>query len=172
MRKICHQLRLSPTVSSMRIFLILFTTVICMPSVAVARSSITVEYNYHRVWTTSIRLFRIDLGCPIKEKDRENGYFIFEYKDGGRTFSGSVELIKIRSNKGVGEVRVIVQIAQLPQYIERMMLNRLTRKLSADFGEPLAKGNDSDDNPSNEKKADGQKSEETSAESGQKESNK
>ncbi len=104
--------------------------------VATASARTTNDYAYPRdkVWNTSLRLVRIDLGCPLGDRDADVGYFTFEYVDGARRYPGSVELVPARVEGREG-VRVIVQIPAMPSYVERMILDKLQRKLLEDFGE-------------------------------------
>jgi hypothetical protein len=90
-----------------------------------------------RVWTAAVRLVRVDLECPIGEKDRDDGYFFFEYSDRGKTFPGSVELVSLQDSGG-DHVRVVVQVPAMPAYVEAMILDRLGRKLEQEFGPPKA----------------------------------
>lgn len=88
-----------------------------------------------RVWTAAIRLLRVDLECPISEKEREDGYFFFEYSDRSKTYPGSVELVSLQDN-GTDKVRVIVTVPAMPAYVEAMILEKLGRKLEQEFGPP------------------------------------
>lgn len=82
-----------------------------------------------------MRLVRVDLECPINEKDRDDGYFFFEYSDRGKSYPGSVELVSLQEN-GTDHVRVIIQVPAMPAYVEAMILDRLGRKLEQEFGPP------------------------------------
>jgi hypothetical protein len=105
------------------------------PRPAYAKREMTFNYPYERVWTAAVRLLRVDFGCAITEKDKEDGYFMFEYPDRGKTFPGSVELVASK-NEDVDTVRVVLQIPAMPTYVEGMMLERLSRKLEQEFGAP------------------------------------
>ena len=104
-------------------------------SAAHARRESTYAYPYSRVWTAALRMLRVDFASPITEKDRESGYFLFEYPDAGKTHPGSVEIVRI-VERGVESARVVIQVPGLPSYFELMLLDRLTRKLSQDYGLP------------------------------------
>jgi hypothetical protein len=104
-------------------------------SAAQARRESTYAYPYSRVWTAALRMLRVDFASPITEKDRESGYFLFEYPDSGKTYPGSVEIVRI-VDRGVESARVVIQVPGLPSYFELMLLDRLTRKLSQDYGLP------------------------------------
>lgn len=104
---------------------------------AQARRKASYTYRKSHVWTTAVRFFRVDMGCPITEKDRDDGYFLFEYPDGKQQHPGSVEILEVTEDD-VPMVRIVVQIAAMPSYIEQMMLDKLERKLRKEHGEPPA----------------------------------
>ena len=76
-------------------------------------------------------MLRVDFESPITEKDKDSGYFLFEFTDAGKQHPGSVEVIRVLEN-GVESVRVVVQVPALPIYVEHMLLDQLTRKLGLD----------------------------------------
>ncbi|MET0386255.1 MAG: hypothetical protein ABW321_09875 [Polyangiales bacterium] len=100
-----------------------------------ARREVTLDYPYSRVWTAAVRLMRVDYEATITEKDKDDGYFLFEYPDRGKSYAGSMELVAV--TRGEHEsVRVVLTIQQLPSYVETMIVDRLTRKLDQEFGPP------------------------------------
>ena len=105
------------------------------PHVAEARVSSEFPYPRDRVWNAAIRLMRVDFGCTLNDRDEESGFFMFEYPEGTRKHAGSLELVPTRV-EGRDGVRVVVQIPNMPSYVERMISDRLGRKLVEDFGEP------------------------------------
>lgn len=110
--------------------------VFAAPRLARARVQGDYTYPFAQVWQAAVRLVRVDLQCPITDRDESIGYFLFEYADGARRHPGSVELVRTAGEGGQEQVRVIVQVPAMPSWVERMILDRLTRKLHADFGEP------------------------------------
>jgi hypothetical protein len=52
-------------------------------------------------------------------------------------YPGSVELVCI-ADQGGGQIRVVIQIPAMPSYIERMLLDKLEKKLVDEFGQPAA----------------------------------
>ncbi|HEX7476457.1 MAG TPA: hypothetical protein VF331_01495 [Polyangiales bacterium] len=106
-----------------------------VPAVAHARREVTFSYPFSRVWPSVVRLMRVDFECQITEKDKEDGYFFFDYPDHGKTFPGSVELVTSKSD-GVETVRVVIQVPAMPSYVEALMLDKLGRKLLEEFGPP------------------------------------
>ncbi len=100
-----------------------------------ARSVHDEPYTFETTWNAAVRMVRVDLGCPILERDQDVGYFTFTYRDGPRTVPGSIEIVRTEVDGRTG-ARVIVQIPEMPTYVESMMLTRLGRKLRTEFGEP------------------------------------
>lgn len=116
--------------------LLLALSFCCVPLSADARAKAEVNYPFASVWTTLVRLVRVDLGCAITEKDKDEGYMLFDYTDAGRTVPGTVELV--RSKRGPQEViSLVVQIPAMPTYVERMVIDRLERKLRDELGAPV-----------------------------------
>lgn len=104
------------------------------PGLARARVQGDYTYAWSQVWQAAVRLVRIDLQCAITDRDEEIGYVMFVYRESGRDHAGSVELVRAQAASGE-RVRVVVQVASMPSWVERMILDRLTRKLRDDFGE-------------------------------------
>lgn len=109
--------------------------VVATPSVAEARFSGEVGYSYAETWQAAVRLVRVDLGCTITDRDEEMGYVLFEYRNAGRSYPGSLEVVRSTDERGTERIRVTVQVSAMPSYVERMIFDRLTRKLREDFGE-------------------------------------
>jgi hypothetical protein len=91
-------------------------------------------YALDTTWNAAVRMVRVDFGFTIDERDRDLGYFTFQYREGRRTVPGSVEVLRSEVDGRQG-TRVIVQIPSMPAYVESMMLQRLARKLRSEFGE-------------------------------------
>lgn len=108
---------------------------VCLPSLVQARKDTEVRYRFDQVWGATVRLVRVDYRFPIRDRDEEVGYLLFEYKDGNRSYPGSFELIQTRVH-GEDRVRIQLTIPAMPGYIERMMLDKLEKKLEDDYGEP------------------------------------
>ena len=106
-----------------------------LPSTGQAKKTEDFRHTYDQVWGAAIRLIRVDQGYPIKDRDQTVGYFLFDYKDDGRMYPGSVELVRI-ADQGGGPIRVVIQIPAMPSYIERMLLDKLEKKLVDEYGEP------------------------------------
>ncbi|MBK8169050.1 MAG: hypothetical protein IPK60_01745 [Sandaracinaceae bacterium] len=112
-----------------------FLTTMSWSMLAFARTTSDFAYPVDKVWNASVRLVRVDLGCALGDRDTDAGYFMFEYADGAHRYPGSLEIVRARV-EGRDGVRVVVQIPAMPSYVERMILDRLGRKLIDEFGEP------------------------------------
>jgi hypothetical protein len=103
--------------------------------VASARSEKTLAYTREAVWPAAVRFIRVDEGLKIVEKDPDAGYVLFELKDEGKTFRGSLEVMTVIVD-GRTLVRFVVQVEDRPTWIEIAMLTRLERKLRSELGSP------------------------------------
>ena len=113
------------------------TLLFLVPSGAGARRSDAHAYRFQQVWSSAIRLLRVDYGFPVRDRDPEIGYLLFDYTDRGRSHPGSLELVAFEAPNGQPQVRVTLSIPAMPAYVERMVLDKLERKLRTDHGEPL-----------------------------------
>jgi hypothetical protein len=113
------------------------TVALLAPTRSQAKKTEDFRHSFDQVWGAAIRMIRVDQGYPIKDRDPEVGYFLFDYRDDGRNYPGSVELVRIE-DQGGGSIRVVVQIPAMPSYIERMLLDKLQKKLIDEYGEPVA----------------------------------
>jgi hypothetical protein len=114
---------------------LLVLAALLLPSTSQAKKTEDFRHTYEQVWGAAIRLIRVDQGYPIKDRDQSVGYFLFDYEDDGRMYPGSVELVRI-ADQGGGPIRVVIQIPAMPSYIERMLLDKLEKKLVHEYGEP------------------------------------
>ncbi|MFW6066752.1 MAG: hypothetical protein ACOC97_00320 [Myxococcota bacterium] len=105
------------------------------PPSAHARMDTELRYRFAQAWGAAVRLVRVDYGFPIRDRDEEVGYLLFDYRDGDRSYPASFELVKVRAH-GEERVKVALTIPDMPSYIERMILDKLERKLEKDYGEP------------------------------------
>jgi hypothetical protein len=121
-----------------RLRLCAFSLLFALSSLALgarARRQEVYPYRFELVWSSAVRMVRVDFGFEITEQDKDNGYLLFRYADGGRTHPGSFEIVPAQLEGREG-VQVVAQIPAMPAYVEQMMLTRLGRKLSQDHGEP------------------------------------
>ena len=119
----------------MRLCAVVVALASLVPASAGAKKTEDFRHTFEQVWGAAIRLIRVDQGYPIKDRDESVGYFLFDYQDDGRAYPGSVELIRI-AGQGDGQIRVVMQIPAMPSYIERMLLDKLQKKLVHEYGEP------------------------------------
>jgi hypothetical protein len=116
-------------------FWLAFAVVFALSSTAYARTSADYVYTYDQLWRASVRLIAVDFRFSITERYPEIGFLLFEYREGSRTFPGSVELVRT-GTEGAEGVRVVVTIEAMPSYVERVVLDRLGRKLYEEYGTP------------------------------------
>ena len=106
-----------------------------LTGIAEARSEKTLAYPRDQAWPAAVRFIRVDEHLKVIEKDADAGYVLFEMKDDGKTFRGSLEVIDaVKDGRHV--VRFVVTLEDRPSYLEIDMLNRLVRKLHDELGEP------------------------------------
>ena len=100
-----------------------------------ARRSDEYRYRYDQLWSSTVRLIRVDYGFTLQDKDKDNGFLLFNYQNKGKVTPGNVELIA-SGNEDDPTVRVTLSVPQMPSYIERMMLDKLKLKLKTEYGSP------------------------------------
>jgi hypothetical protein len=104
-------------------------------SLAWARSEKTLAYQRDDAWPAAVRFLRVDERLKITEKDADAGYVLFELKEEGKTYRGSLEVMTVTVD-GRTQVKFVMQIEDRPSWLEIAMLQRLERKLRAELGEP------------------------------------
>ena len=118
----------------MRLVLALLLTT-SLASGAWARAEKTLAYQRDDAWPAAVRFLRVDEKLKITEKDGEAGYVLFELKEEGKTFRGSLEVMAVVID-GRTVVKFIAQIEDRPSWTEVAMLQRLERKLRSELGAP------------------------------------
>jgi hypothetical protein len=112
-----------------------FVLLLSSSSIAFARAEKTLAYQRDAAWPAAVRFIRVDEKLRIIEKDADAGYVLFELKEEGKTFRGSLEVMTVVvDNRTV--VRFVMQIEDRPTWVEVAMLTRLERKLRAELGSP------------------------------------
>lgn len=106
-----------------------------LSTTALARSEKTVAYTRDAVWPAAVRFLVVDEHVKVTDKDPDAGYVLFEIKEEGHTFRGSLEVMTVVRDKRTS-VRFVLQIEDRPDWMEVSMLNRLERKLRAELGSP------------------------------------
>jgi len=102
---------------------------------ALARSEKTLAYTRDAVWPAAVRFLVVDERVKVTDKDPDAGYVLFEVRDEGKTFRGSLEVMTVVRDKRTS-VRFVLQIEDRPDWMEVGMLQRLERKLRAELGTP------------------------------------
>src|SRR5512143_1548716 len=102
---------------------------------ASARSEKTLAYPRDQVWPTAVRFLVVDEHVKVTEKDAEAGYVLFDLRDDGKTFRGSLEVMTVVRD-GRTLVRFVLQLEDRPSWLEIAMLARLETKLRAELGSP------------------------------------
>ncbi len=112
-------------------------TVCSLASPSLARHEAEHFYRYEQVWGSAVRLIRVDMGFPIREKDKDIGFMVFDYVDSdGSKSPGSVEVLQPREGRREG-IRVVIKTPKQPGYTEIRILDKLKRKLYEEHGEPV-----------------------------------
>jgi hypothetical protein len=96
-------------------------------------------YSKTQTYSGALRYLRVDLGYEITEKDADAAYVLFRFVPSGKRdpTNGSVEIVEAGE-----DVKVLVQLAQLPAYYETVLRDGLMRKLHDEYGEPVSKAKD------------------------------
>lgn len=113
----------------------LLAAVLGAASPALARSEKTLAYSREQAWSPSVRFLAVDERLKLVEKDADAGYVLFELRDDGKLFRGSLEVTTVVID-GRSQVRFILKIEDRPSWLEIAMLQRLERKLRAELGSP------------------------------------
>ena len=91
-------------------------------------------YTLGQTFGAALRMLRVDLGLEVLEKDPDASYLLFRYRlveDPKRIVDGAIELVDLTNR-----VKIIIKIPQLPESHERLLRDRLVKKLRDDYGEP------------------------------------
>ncbi|MCX7808974.1 MAG: hypothetical protein N2515_10220 [Deltaproteobacteria bacterium] len=111
--------------------------VLAFPQKSKGRFSGEVPYRFEVVWPTAIRLLRVDLSCTFSDRDMEGGFIFFECPGPPRFFRGSLEIASLQNRSG--RVRITIQTPSLPSFFERLLFERLLRKLRDEQGDKESK---------------------------------
>jgi hypothetical protein len=115
--------------------LVLAILLAALPTTAWARAEKTLAYQRDAAWPAAVRFIRVDEGLKIIEKDGDAGYVLFELKEEGKTFRGSLEVMTVVVD-GRTLVKFVMQVDERPSWVEVAMLTRLERKLRSELGSP------------------------------------
>ncbi len=103
---------------------------------AAAKTERSASYSFEQVWPTAVRHLRVDEGFTIVEKDPDVGYVVFEVKEEGKAFSGTLEVVRQKDQAGRAAVRLVLRIGDRPAYMEAGVLDRMLDKLRKEYGDP------------------------------------
>lgn len=101
-----------------------------------AHGRISAESHYTKAqnYSAALRFLRVDKGFEVVERDPDAAYLIFRYPTPERreqSATGTIEVIEVDDG-----VTIIVNLAQMPQYHERVLSDQLQRKLRDEYGPP------------------------------------
>ena len=121
-----------------RITALLLAGVLLLPATATAKTKKDLTYSFKAVWTTAIRMLRADRGYKITDKDRDSGYILFVFPGSGsvKECRASLEIVDTVDENRFKVVRLQLEIAHQPSYIELDLLDRLESKLREERGGP------------------------------------
>ena len=102
---------------------------------AAARAEKTLAYPRAEVWPAAVRFLVVDERVKITDKDADAGYVLFELRDEGKPFRGSLEVMTVVRD-GRTLVRFVLRIEDRPSWLEIAMLARLETKLRVELGSP------------------------------------
>jgi hypothetical protein len=106
-------------------------------------------YTKTQTYSAALRYLRVDLGYEVIEKDAKAAYLIFRYAPPGRrkTTNGSIEIIDTRD-----QVKILVQLPEMPRYHETVLRDGLVSKLRREYGEPPRSRRDRPDKKAGKKR--------------------
>lgn len=110
--------------------------VLAAAGAAEAKTERSASYSFEVVWPTAVRHLRVDEGFTIVEKDPDVGYVVFEVKEEGKAFSGTLEVVRQKDQAGRPAVRLVLRIGDRPAYMEAGVLDRMLAKLRKEHGDP------------------------------------
>ena len=102
---------------------------------AAASTERSTRYTFDQVWPTAVRHLAVDEGCKIVDRDADTGYVVFELSDRGKTYRGALEVVKTREDDRPA-VKLVLQLADRPSWMEGAILDRLLAKLYKEHGDP------------------------------------
>ena len=110
------------------------TLALLWSALGVARAEATSPYTLAQTYGAALRMLRVDLGLEVLERDPDAAYLLFKYRlsdNPRREVDAAIELVSVDDR-----VRVIIKIPQMPASHERLIRDRLVKKLRDDYGEP------------------------------------
>jgi hypothetical protein len=134
----------------------LLALLLALPASASARSEgRPLSYARDHVWSTTVRFLVVDEKAKVIEKDADAGYVLFDLKEDGKSYRGSLEIITVHTN-GQPNIKFAIHVHDRPLWREAGMVERLEKKLRTELGTPPApKKEPPKEEPKPEPKADG-----------------
>jgi len=115
---------------------LLLCLLLALPASASARSEgRTLGYQRDHVWPTTVRFLVVDERAKVVDKDADAGYVLFELKEDGKTYRGSLEIITVMID-GNPSLKFAINIVDRPLWREAGMVERLEKKLRNELGAP------------------------------------
>lgn len=112
---------------------LLVLAIVLAPTLAGARSeSKLMAYARDQVWPTAVRFIAVDTRAKILDKDADTGYVLFEIRDDGKVYRGSLEIVTHKSDG----VRFVISLVDQPSWMEIALLTKLEDKVRAELGSP------------------------------------
>ena len=119
-----------------RLAALVLALAVAVPAGASADADASFTYDAGVVWSTAVRLIRVDLGYEISEQDHDNGYLLFVVHQNGRDYNASLEFVAGQGERGISSVELTLRITGLPSTAEETILRKLRTKLREDYGQP------------------------------------
>lgn len=115
---------------------VLIALLLALPAAALARSEgRTLGYPRDHVWSTTVRFLVVDEKAKVIEKDPDAGYVLFEIKEDGKSYRGSLEIITVMTD-GRPSIKFAIHVHDRPLWREAGMVERLERKVRTELGAP------------------------------------
>lgn len=103
---------------------------------AEAKSTLALSYAPDDVWAAAVRFLRVDRNLPVREKDQNAGYVLFDVSEAGKTYRASLELVALSDDAGRVSTQATLSIPQLPKRYEATLLEQLAAKVRDERGPP------------------------------------
>jgi hypothetical protein len=101
-----------------------------------AETKATLHYPYEWVFSSAVRLVKIDLKGNLEEENKASGYIIFWYEYNGLKSYASMEFVDLTSDENGYSVNVRLVLDKLPSWVEEDLLEKLELKIKDLYGSP------------------------------------
>ena len=103
-----------------------------------AETKTNLQYPYEWVFSSAVRLVKIDLKGDLEEENKASGYIIFWYEYNGLKSYASMEFVDLTSDENGYSVNVRLVLDKLPSWVEEDLLEKLELKIKDLYGSPPA----------------------------------